>query len=250
MAQFFKDNNFIVSVSLDGNELCHNINRYNIKKNGTFSETMRGVELLRKVGINPPVISTVSKNTYNYGDENFDFFINSGFKEIKYSPVFDSYTDSYSISNDEWYSYLKKIFYKWLELKDNSIKVREIDEVLMWFAKSPLYLCTSNGGCINWISIDDKGNMYPCEYLRSTNSYGNILDISIEDVFQTKEYKDFKFKIITLPSKCRNCELVKFCNNGCPATRVKNGITDFRGTYIYCKAKKLLFNEIDKVIND
>ncbi|MBQ3945420.1 MAG: radical SAM protein, partial [Alphaproteobacteria bacterium] len=105
MAQFFKDNGFIISISLDGDEASHNKNRYNYKGQGSFKDTMAGVEKLRKHGIFPPLIATVTQSTINDGLKNFNFFVNNGFKEIKFSPVYDSDTDEFSINNEEWYNY-------------------------------------------------------------------------------------------------------------------------------------------------
>lgn len=123
MAKFFKDNNFIVSISLDGNKETHNMYRLLNETNGSFDKTMNGVKVLRKHNIFPPVIATVTKNNLDKGIENFDFFVKNGFKEIKYSPVYDSDNDNFSISNDEWYNimsnkeFLKKIINS---LKNNS----------------------------------------------------------------------------------------------------------------------------------
>lgn len=248
MAHFFKENNFIVSISLDGDEYSHNKNRYNYQKKGSFKDTMRGIEILRKNGIFPPLIATVSQSTYKNGINNFHFFIDNGFTEIKYSPVYDSDTDEFSLNNDMWYKYIKEIFDEWLKLKNQNIKVREIDEILLWFAGKNLNLCSNRGMCLNWISIDEEGNIYPCEYLRLTNPYGNVKIMSLKDVFSTKEYLDFKTKVLNIPDKCTKCELFNLCHNGCPATRIKKGILSFDGLYVYCQQRKLLFEEIKKII--
>lgn len=250
MAIFFKKNEFILSVSLDGDEEVHNRNRYNYNKVGSFNDVMKGVSILRKHGIKPPVIATVSKSTYDDGLKVFDFFVDNGFKEIKYSPVYDSSEDEFSISDMEWYEYLRKILNRWLEMKNDEIKVREIDEILMWYANKTLSLCSSRGMCINWISIDETGEIYPCEYLRNTNSYGNIKDMNLKAVFDTKQYKDFKEKILYIPAECNKCDLFELCRNGCPATRVKDNRLVFDGVYVYCEQRRRLFAEIQKIINE
>lgn len=249
-AKFFKDNNFIVSVSLDGNKESHNKNRFVHKQKGSFDMVMKGIEILRNNGINPPIISTVSQSTYEDGLQNFDFFIKNGFKEIKYSPVYDSATDNFSISCEKWNEFLLKILDRWLELQDPSIKVREIDEILMWFSGITAALCSNRGMCAKWISVDEVGNIYPCEYLRSTNSYGNIKDIKLEEVFNLDSYINFVKKINYLPQKCKKCKLFNICHNGCPATRInsKNELTH-KGKYVYCEQRINLFDTIEKIVN-
>ena len=210
---------------------------------------MRGVAILRQHNIYPPVIATVTKSTLADGNNNFDFFVNNGFTEIKYSPVYDSVNDEFSINDEKWSEYLINIFYKWLELANPEIKIREIDEILMWYAGKTASLCANRGMCAKWISIDEQGNIYPCEYLRSSYLYGNIANITLEEVFKTKIYNDFKNKISYRPKKCKNCKLFSICHNGCPATRTTQDKLTYKGTYVYCNQRKKLFDEIAKIIN-
>lgn len=247
-ASFFKDNNFIVSVSLDGVKKCHDLNRVDFSNIGTFDRVMKGVFCLRKYGLNPPIICTVSKDNLSNAKENYEFFINNGFKEIKYSPVYDSYDDSFSISSDQWFDYIFQVFILWLQNRDKTIKIRDIDEILAYYSKKSLPLCYNENACSKWISIDEQGNMYPCEYLRIDHYYGNISTTSISDVFNTSQYQDFKKKIEFLPEECIKCDILTICHNGCPATRIRNNKLEQDGKYVYCSERKKLFIEIDKLL--
>ncbi len=249
-ATFFKNNDFIVSVSLDGDEKSHNKNRIINSTIGSFEKVMNGINILRKHSINPPIISTVTQSTYIDGVRNFDFFVKNGFTEIKYSPVYDSVSDNFSISDERWSQFLINILNRWLEIKNPNIKVREIDEILMWFAGTTISLCANRGMCAKWISIDEQGNVYPCEYLRSTNSYGNIQTTHLKDIFISPAYMDFVKKINYIPSRCQKCKLFNICHNGCPATRInEKKQLIYEGTYVYCKQRQELFDYIDKLLN-
>lgn len=203
MAEFFKKNDFNVSISLDGIKEVNDKYRVRVNGKGTFDEVMKGVSILRAHGINPPVIITVTKDNIDKAAEIFDFIVKNNFKEIKFSPVYDKNDDLFSINNAEWYSYTKIILEQWLNLQDNNIKVREIDELLSWFAGDSFALCTVKGLCARWISIDEKGNVYPCEYMRNTNSYGNLKDGHLAEVFSSENYKSFVKKINFYPGECR-----------------------------------------------
>lgn len=151
-AKFFKDNDFIISVSIDGPEHVHNANRVCQKGRDSFSNAMCGVEVLRQVGLNPPVIATVTKDTAKYARDTFKFFVDNGFTDIKFSPVYDSVSDNFSISSDDWFAYLKEILNVWFEYGDANIKVREIDEVIAWLSNKIINLCSSKQTCLSWIS--------------------------------------------------------------------------------------------------
>lgn len=246
-ACFLVKNKFEIGISLDGTKRTHDLNRILPTGYGTFDKVMRGVNFLREFGYNPSTISTVTKETLPYAVETFDFLTKNGFKKLKFSPVYDSATDSFSISNDEWFEYIKQVFYRWLELDDDTISVREIDEVISWFGDEPFDLCSTKNICLSWASIDPDGELYPCEYLRSEMSYGNIKDISIEEMFKGIAFNKFKQKFLHTPEKCKQCEFYKFCGNGCPAIRVDEmGNLKHDGVYVYCKERRRLYEEIKK----
>ncbi len=247
-AEFFEKEKFIVSVSIDGNEETHNKNRHDKIGNGSYTATMKGVETLRKHNIYPPVIATVSKNTCNDCEETFKSFIYNGFTDIKFSPVYDSSEDAFSISSDEWYEYIRKVFDLWIGMQDENIKVREIDEVLEWFTGETINTCSSTNSCINWISINEFGEVYPCEYLRSTESYGNIKSMHMSEIFKTEAYQRFVKKVMYVPTECKQCEFYEMCGNGCPATRIKDNALVYNGKYVYCEERKRLYEYITKIL--
>lgn len=248
-AQFLKENNFVVSISLDGVKGLHDLNRIDYLGRGTFDKVMQGVETLRRIGINPPVICTVTKAGLPYAEENFDFFVKNGFKEIKYSPVYDSNEDAFSISPSQWYDYLHQVFRKWVSLKDPTIRVRDLDEILAYYSKNPLPLCYTGNNCSNWISIDENGDLYPCEYLRSKHCYGNISTTHVIDIFDSSDYLEFRKELEYIADDCKTCELFNMCHNGCPATRLRGSELVFNGKYVYCNTRKRLYTEVGHILS-
>ncbi len=249
LAKLFRQYNFGVSVSLDGPEHVHGINRILIDGENSFSEVMQGIKILREFGVDPSVICTVSKETLPFAAETFNFLVSQGFKRIKYSPVFDSAKDEFSITNDEWFEYLKTVFYQWFEIGDPAIQVRDLDEVIVWLSEKTLNLCSVDRTCLHWVSINPTGEIYPCEYLKERYYYGNITQMELSDVFYASAFQEFKKVYETIPLKCQRCEFFKLCGNGCPATRIRDGKISSNGIYAFCEERQSLFCEIKKVFN-
>lgn len=243
IAKLFADYNFGVSVSVDGPEEIHGKNRKNINGNNSFKQVMQGIKNLRDNGINPSVICTVPKENLPYAEKVFKFLIDNGFTKIKYSPVFDPNENRF-ISCDEWFTYLKTVFHLWFDIGDPNIQIRDIDEVIVWLNGETLNLCSSNMNCLNWVSIDPHGNIYPCEYLKVDYRFGNILDQSLEDISSNESYLEFEQMVKAIPPKCQKCEFYKLCGNGCPNTRVLHDEISFKGVYAFCEERKMLFSEI------
>ncbi|HCJ67223.1 MAG TPA: hypothetical protein DHV62_07875 [Elusimicrobia bacterium] len=249
LAELFSENNFGVSISLDGSENIHGKNRKFINGTNSFTEVIKGVENLQEYNIEPLVICTVSKDNLPYVTETFDFLISQGFRKIKYSPVFDSLTDNFSITSDEWFEYLKKVFYRWFEIGDPEIQVRELDEVIVWLSNTSLNLCSSNKTCLNWISINPDGEIYPCEYLKEQYRYGNIIEVELNTIISSPQFLEFRRVFANNPTECQKCEFLKLCGNGCPTTRIKNNQISSDGVYAFCGQRKKLFYEIKKTFD-
>jgi uncharacterized protein len=67
-----------IGLSIDGPEFIHDARRKTRNGKGTFSQVMRGAELLRKNGIRFHCIAVIGENSLNHAKEIFDFFYNSG----------------------------------------------------------------------------------------------------------------------------------------------------------------------------
>lgn len=247
-AKFFRDNDFYVGVSIDGPKYVHDLNRVYNDKRGSFDNVMRGVELLKQEQVQMSVIITVTKPTLFYCEDVFKFITSQGFKNIKYNPVFDNQEFVYSITNDEWFDYLKQVLYMWIELNDSDCSIREIEEILEWINKKEVNLCSGDESCLQWVSIDPNGDLYPCEYLRASVSYGNIRDISLANIRQTDQYKKLVRMFLDVPDKCKKCDFFLLCRNGCPANRIKNSQISFDGQYVYCEQRKKMFFELKSLL--
>ena len=251
LAKFFKENLYEVGVSIDGPQTIHGIHRKTPVRTNSFERVMRGLDLLRNFGNNPLVIATVTRETLPYATEVFDFLVSLGFKTIKYSPVFDANDDIFSIGNEDWYLYLKRVFERWVELEDSAISVREIDEIIAWLENKSINFCSSTRTCSNWVSVDPRGEIYPCEYFRSEFSYGNIENLRLKDIPNTQQHNYFCRLFNAVPAKCKGCDFFNLCGNGCPATRVSlNGKTDPNGVYVYCEQRKELYRLIKNTFDD
>jgi len=253
LANFFHDNNFGVSVSLDGPPKIHGLHRKFSNGENTFDSVMRGIENLKAADINPGILCTVTKGSLSYATEIFDFFIDCGFNKIKFNPVFDSIQDKFSLSNEEWLEFLKNIFNKWFELGDPNIQVRELDETISWISGTTINHCIGKKTCLSWISVNPNGDVYPCEYLKEDFYYGNIHQLALKDIINSEKYQKLSLLYNVVPKKCKHCSFYNLCGNGCPVTRIDNGNLSMSGIYVFCEQKKYLYhyinNKFDEVLS-
>jgi len=212
-----------------------------------YIQAVKGLELMKKYNVKFSVIATVSKEVLSFAEEVFDHLVSLGFRNISYSPVFDSPCGDYpSITNDEWLNYLERVFRRWFELGDAEIQIREINEVVSWISKSTIPCCSSLGTCARWFVVDPWGNVYPCEKLGRDVCFGNVVRDDFETILGSLDYKAFVLGRNEKPEKCRCCKFFRFCHNGCRQMRVKDGQFNAYGLYGFCEQRKALFQIVDR----
>lgn len=247
LAKLLKNYDFMVGVSLDGPMYVHSKHRKGKRGESTFERTLRGVDRLKAEGVEPSVIATVTKDNLQYAGEVFDFLVATGFRDIKFSPVFDPGIGTFGITAEEWYRYLSEVFDHWFDIGDENIHVRELEEVIAWIANDTISVCSSNKTCLNWVSVDPSGDLYPCEYFKTEHPYGNIMEMKLAKIVETPQYISFKDVFRKPPEECQLCKFYELCGNGCPATRVRGNLMDPSGVYAFCIERKLLYTKIQAV---
>ncbi len=251
-AKFFVENNFHIGVSIDGNERVHNIDRINAAGRGTYKNAMRGVNILRKNGIHPGVICTVTKKTVNYAEEIFLGLVNSGFKSISFNVFYNTASenkeDEYALTENEWFNFLKEVFELWYTLNDPSIRVRELDAILAWTVGKSSNECSFRGSCSQWFAVDYTGDIYPCERFGRSVHFGSIQTLeNYKNLVVSSNLLNWRNEIRILPNKCKSCKFLSLCYNGCCSHRR----ADSEGIpmYTYCESRIELFDYIQRKIN-
>jgi uncharacterized protein len=239
-SKFFKASGFNISVSIDGNKKTHDLNRVNISGTGSFDQAIKGLEQLRKNGIYPSVICTITKETYNSAKEILESLVALEFKNIAFNAFYNTATekaaDKFALNEKEWSSFLVEIFEIWLEIDNPAIHVREIDESLAWLKNKCSSSCSFRGTCTHWLTVDSNGEMYPCERIGKQIKLGNIFKTPNPEILQNSyEFKKWENTTKIIPEKCKSCDFQGLCHNGCVAHRNQEG--DSFPLFTYCESR-------------
>ena len=250
LATFFRENSFGVGVSIDGPEEIHNKMRVIKSGRGSYHLAVRGLRLLQDAGVNPSVIVTVSKETLPFARQVFRHVVELGIRRLSYSPVLDSAVGEYpSITNDEWYGYIRQVFDEWCRLGDPEIEVRELNEVIAWVSQVSEPCCSSLGTCSHWFLVDHDGDIYPCEKWGKSIKFGNVLTHDFSEIIKNSTHRRFARLTSYKPEKCQRCRFLSVCNNGCTQMRVIGGEFDILGLYAFCQQRKALFRDVESAFS-
>ena len=251
-AEFFKEYDFKVGISLDGDKKSHDRFRKNCNSKGSFDQVLRGTKILRAHNIEPGIIQTLTASNLSQTQENFNFFTKTiGAKGWSTNIYLDINNENQimsdqSLTNKQLAIFLIDQIDLWLDRDDPMLKIREVENFTsaIFGKKSPS--CAFNGHCARYFCLEHDGKVYPCD--RSSGRpdllLGDMSKQSLLEILNSAKRLDYAERVNNLPLECLSCEWQKSCNNGCTMHRV--GGVD--GKYYFCEARKIVFTYLKNKI--
>ena len=232
--QFIKDENFQLSISLDGFGAGHDRQRPVRNGNPTFERVFQSVLLALEMGI-PPYL-TITTTCLNLDDVpvlvafalEHRLLLNLNF----YRP--HSINDPLVPDNSESTRVLREA----LEVIESNLPDYNLMEALIDrsnFGASHQHVC---GAGRNYLSIDTDGSDLPCHMLAGYNLPGIPLQM-----LESPRFDDFSNPPIDLRNGCNTCEWRYWCAGGCPIhTKTIMGTSNVSSPY--CGVYKATYPEL------
>jgi uncharacterized protein len=255
---FFKANNFLIGVSLDGPQDLHDA--YRVDKGGrpTFDRVMAGIGLLQAHGVDFNILTTVHAANADHGVDVYRFLRDEvGTPFMQFIPIVEranatgyqegnSVTDR-SVTAEQYGRFLSSIFDEWALRDVGRVFVQIFDVALAAWAGERPGLCIFEETCGAALALEHNGDLYSCDhYVEPAYKLGNIADIPLRDIAVSEPQRAFGLaKRDTLPRYCRDCEVRFVCNGGCPKNRFIQTPDGEPGLNYLCSGYRAFFNHID-----
>lgn len=264
-AGFFRDNDFLVGLSLDGPAFIHD--RYRKDKGGapTFDKVMRSVKMMQDCGTQFNTLSTVNKESEGHALEIYHFLKGIGSHYMQFLPVIEhtlkragkdyivhpgtpgSRIAPWSVSSIGFGKFLCDIFDEWVCSDIGIWFVNQFDCALsMWCGVNPgtcAYAETCGGNSI----IEHNGDVYACDhFVYPEYKLGNILQDSLKDMMTCE--KQLKFGIDkrnSLPRKCLRCKYYFACRGECPKHRFSSTESGETGLSALCEGYFKFYSHVE-----
>ena len=265
---FFKENNFLVGLSIDGPEDRHNRFRLNKGGKGSFKQVVRGLDFLKKHGVEFNTLTVVQRDNSNYPLEVYHFLkeIGSGF--MQFIPIVEREVEEpgntgitliapnhddpseitpWSVEAKQYGRFLCEIFDEWVRIDVGQSFVQIFDVALeAWVGLNPS-LCVFSETCGHAMAIEHNGDLYSCDhYVYPENKLGNIMESELGQLVENDQQIKFgKDKRDNLPQYCLDCDVRFVCNGECPKHRFIKTPEGEGGLNYLCTGYKSFFNHID-----
>ena len=243
--RFFREQRFLIGVSIDGPEALHNAYRKTAGGQGSFAQTMAGIELLQKHGVPFNTLTTVNRKNQDHPKEVYAFL--RGLTDwMQFLPVVESaptefeaedgqlfaappgihgvqmkhpVTD-FSVTPKGYGTFLCAVFDAWKEKDAGRKHVQLIDVTLGNMNGIPSSLCVHNPLCGHSGSVEANGDVYACDrYAFPAYRLGNLMETELGELME-KNRAFGMHKMYGLPESCLDCPYIRLCFGGCPKDRL------------------------------
>jgi uncharacterized protein len=276
-AAFFKQNNFLVGLSVDGPREVHNAYRVNKGGQGTFDQVMTGWTNLMQHEVDVNILCTVHAANVDHPLELYHFFrdelkaqymqfipiveratleslplANQGWSERPggdrplYTQIGDLVTER-TVKPEQYGRFLISIFDEWVMRDVGQVFVNSFDAALGNWVGQPS-LCIFQRTCGQALALEHNGDLYSCDhFVEPAYLLGNINKTHMIDLVMSDQQQKFgQDKFDTLPQYCRGCEVLFACYGECPRNRFIHTPDGEPGLNYLCAGYKLFFNHIDR----
>lgn len=255
--RFFKNNNFLIGISIDGPEHCHDAYRKNKGGRPTFRQVMRGIELLQKHNVEFNTLSVINDYNVHYALEVYHFLKDIGSHYMQFSPIVERLSDErpdhlrllppeeritadlapWTVDPDAFGLFYIDIFAEWVRQDVGDYYVQLFDAALANYVGAPPGVCVFAPTCGHAAAMEFNGDVYACDHFVFPEfKLGNIRTKSfMEMMMDPRQIRFGEDKRDKLPTQCRQCRFLKLCNGECPKNRIDADVNGEEGLNFLCR---------------
>ncbi len=274
IASFFRANDFLVGVSIDGPRDIHD--KYRKDKGGapTFDKVLRGIETLYRTGTQFNTMTTVNKASEGRGMEVYNFLKSVGSRYMQFMPVLEhikypvgsngkprkgarpyivepstegAEIAMWSVSSMAFGKFMCDIFDYWVRNDVGQYFVNQFDAALAcWCGAQPgtcVYAETCGGNSI----IEHNGDVYCCDhFVYPEYKLGNIAGTDLREMMNSPVQTKFGIsKRNGLPKKCIRCRYAFACHGECPKHRFNRTESGETGLNALCDGYYKFYSHVE-----
>ncbi len=267
-AEFFRENHFLIGISIDGPRHLHDAYRVDKGSQPTFDRVMRGLGKLKEHNVEFNTLTTVHHGNVESPLEVYRFLKESGSGYMQFIPIVERISSHatgeglhlispdfageaqvapWSVGPRQFGRFLCAIFDEWVRQDVGRYFVQLFDVSLEIWAGLDASLCVFRKTCGAAMAIEHCGDLYSCDhFVYPQNRLGNIMESPLESLVTSEQQQRFgKAKESALPKYCRECDVRFACNGECPKHRFMTTPDGEPGLNYLCPGYKMFFRHVD-----
>ena len=243
---FFRENHFLVGLSLDGLKAVHDALRQDAAGRGTWNRIAKSLALLENLHVDVNVLCVVTSYIAKSPVKVYRALKSLGIRYIQFIPCLDPLKRErgslrYSLRPADYGRFLCGLFDEWYRDWENGqyISIRLFDDYVHLAMGLSSGSCTVGGRCGGYLVIEGDGGIYPCDfYALDAWRCGELGRTSLEKISDSPIWQHFLARRTNRPAACSRCPWEHLCGGGCPRDWYEdNGQKE----NYYCPAFRQLF---------
>jgi len=245
--RFLAKGKWMVGLSLDGPKDIHDSYRLDAHGEGSFDAVMRGLDVLRRHGVEYNILASVTPASTARPMEVYYFLKQAGVKFVQFMPIVERLPDEaaeklglqlavgvrsgeavqtvqmtpWSVEPVAYGEFICRIFDEWVRNDVGSFTVMNFEWAFANYMGQPAGVCQWMPKCGRSPIIEFNGDVYACDhYMYPEYKLGNVLTDDLQEMMESPEQCSFRdAKLDTLPEYCRQCAVGPICWGECPKRR-------------------------------
>ncbi len=221
-AEFLKENDVLVGLSVDGPEALHDAYRVDPRGEGSFHRVMMGFDALRAHDVDVNVLCTVHAANVDSPLDVYRFFRDElGVNFIQFIPIVERATaELLPLANEGWSTtakgkrplylqqgdlvtertvapealgtFLNAIFDEWLASDVGEVFIQHFDTALANWHGEPGAVCVFSETCGLAVALEHNGDLYSCDhYVEPDHLLGNIAETTMVELIASPKQVEF-----------------------------------------------------------
>lgn len=247
---FFKQYNFNVGISLDGDvNLNYHFSTDTENNEASIQNIIEKYHMMDKAGINVGILSVITEKHSRNTELFYNFIVNNEIKKIAILPCIND-SNNYTIEVNALSNFMIELFDLYFYGKTR-ISIREFTNVIERALGYTMVKSCANCGrlsCGTFLTYDSKGNIFFCDKAYDKEKIiANISNLDIEELFENEKYIQEKNNCMMFyESTCSQCPVKHLCNGSC----YRNDTTSAEGitTNRFCEVYKIVYPHIESAV--
>ncbi len=251
--RFFRENDFLVGLSLDGPPEVHDRWRVDPDQKPTSHRVLRTLQRLQDHEVEFNVLCSVHSTNAARPHDVYRFYRERGVEFVQFIPIVvpvpgkPGEVTGVSVTPEAWGDFMCGVFDEWVRQDVGKIFVQSFDMALAAWMGYPAPLCVFSEVCGRALVIEHNGDIYSCDhFVTEDHRLGNILDRPLTEIIDAEKQIAFGLaKRDKRPESCRHCPYDFVCRGGCPKNRLAPPPGEDESINHLCEGYKRFFKHID-----
>ncbi|WP_312412720.1 anaerobic sulfatase maturase [Pseudescherichia sp.] len=260
-AHFFKQQQFLVGVSIDGDAALHDEWRVTRAGKPTHARVEQAIQCLVEHDVEFNTLTVINQSNMHHPKRIYEYLRSLGSRYMQFIPLVERQSDNgssmlahpregkvnmmpWSVDAKQFGYFLNAIFDIWIREDIGEIGIQLFEQTLAAWCGLPPQVCVFAPECGSAFAMEMNGDIYNCDhFVYPEYKLGNIYDRTLREMNSSEQNQCFgSDKMRSMAQECHSCQWKFACYGGCPKHRFLPSASGQLNKNYLCASYKAFFS--------